>query len=194
MSRPWHGPGRHGRRVGTPLVVMRSALMRPVRVPTALAVAVSIRGLRGVRLLRRALAQLLRPRAPPMRALVAALSILGVVRVGMRPIMRSARRRARMVLMVLRIAELRIVLIAGRPVALLILGNVRTGVSHGGLAGSPSKRRMGARFCLGRLMPRGQEKGRVDELLDLWRHGSGGPPWTRPDSTMQTMTKVTMKD
>lgn len=129
-----------------------------------------------------------------MRALVAALSILGVVRVGRRPIMRSPRRRARMVLMVLRIAELRIVLIAGRPVALLILGNVRTGVSHGGLAGSPSKRRMGARFCLGRLMPRGQEKGRVDELLDLWRHGSGGPPWTRPDSTMQTMTKVTMKD
>lgn len=182
MSRPWHGPGRHGRRVGTSLVVMRSALMGPVRVPTALAVAASIRGLRGVRLLRRALVQLMRPRAPPMRALVAALSILGVVRVGMRPIMRSARRWA---CMVLRIADLRIVLIAGRPVALLILGNVRTGVRQG---------RKGARFCLGSLMPRGQEKGRVDELLDLWRHGSGGPPWTRPDSTMQTMTKATMKD
>lgn len=120
-----------------------------------------------------------------MRALVAALSILGVVRIGMRPIVRSARRWARMVLMVLRIADLRIVLIAGRPVVLLILGNVRTGVRQG---------RKGARFCLGSLMPRGQEKGRVDELLDLWRHGSGGPPWTRPDSTMQTMTKVTMKD
>ncbi|GAA1655824.1 hypothetical protein GCM10009733_061620 [Nonomuraea maheshkhaliensis] len=168
--------------------------MGSVRVPAALAVAVAIRGRRGARLLRKALPELLRIRALTMRALVAPLSVLGVVRIGTRPTMRSARRWARLVLMVLRIGDLRIVLRARGPVALLILGNVRAGVRHGGWVGSLCKGRKGTRFCLGRLIPRGQEKDRVDELLDIWRHGSGGPPWTRPDSTMQTVTKVTMKD